>query len=294
MVSLSRLLVPPTWSHVGEALGRVHVGVRVLDHDIVRFGASSLLTRQAGMQTSAYLAGDLLIDTGFSHAEQAVVAALGERTIRAIACTHHHEDHTGNAAVLAQAHFPCPVYLRHPEERWTDGVGELLPYRQLYWGPVEDYQPEELPDELMLERTLEVIATPGHSRTHVVFYERRTGVVFSGDLLVSTGATALMTQENPYELVESLRRVADLEPRLLLSGHGLILEHPADRLRLKAERIEAAATKAVALHGQGVEESETIRRVFRGHWARERWGEWMTRGEFSRRNFVRAALRHAD
>jgi endoribonuclease LACTB2 len=295
MVLLSRFLVPPTWSHVGEALGRVRVGVRILDHDIVRFQASSLLSRQAGMRVSLYQVGDLLIDTGFSHAASAVLAALEGRTLRAIACTHHHEDHTGNAAALARRHG-CPVYLRHPEQRWTEGVAELLPYRQLYWGPAPDYQPEALagalPDELGLERSLEVISAPGHSRTHVVYHERRTGVVFTGDLLVSTGATATMSEEDPLQLAASLRRVADLEPSLLLSGHGLILEEPAEWLRLKADRMESAAAKVLRLHGQGVGETKITHRVFRGHWARERWGEWMTRGEFSRLNFVRAVLRH--
>ncbi len=293
MVSLPRLIVPPTWSRVGEALGRAHVGVRVLDHDIVRFQASSLLSRQAGMRVSLYLVGDLLIDTGFFHAASAVLDALAGQTIRTIACTHHHEDHTGNAAALARAHG-CPVYLRRPKQRWTDGVAEMLPYRQLYWGPVPEYAPLEMPEVFDGERTLEVLSTPGHSCSHVVFYERRTGVVFSGDLLVASGAAALMLQENPYELVESLRRVADLEPRLLLSGHGLILEHPSERLRLKADRIESAATKVLKLHDQGVVETEITHRVFRGHWARDLWGAWMTRGEFSRRNFVRAALRYAE
>jgi len=291
MVLLPRFSVPATWSHLGEALGRTRVGIRTLDHDIVLLQASSLLTRQMGMRVSLYLVGDLLIDTGFAHAEQAVVSALAQRVVRAIACTHHHEDHTGNAAALARAHRSCPVFLRHPAQRWSEGVGELLPYRQLYWGPAPDFAPEELPDELRLERTLEVIPTPGHSRTHVVFHERRTGVVLTGDLVVSAGASAVMAEENPYQLAESLRRVADLEPRLLLSGHGLILERPAERLRLKADRIESATTKVCQLHRRGVPEDEITRRVFRGHWARERWGTWMTRGEFSRRNFVRSALR---
>ena len=194
MVSLARFMEQPKWTGLGVALGRARVDVRVLEEGIVRFQASSLLSRQAGMRVSFYLVGDLLIDTGFSHASRSVVEALAARTIRAIACTHHHEDHTGNAGALARAHDACPVFLHRPLERWGEGVGNLLPYRQLYWGPVGEYTAQEMPDELALERRLEVIPTPGHSRTHVVLYERQAGVVFSGDLLVSTGATALMTE----------------------------------------------------------------------------------------------------
>lgn len=297
---------------------------RDLGDDILRLQVSSRLSRQAGMSVSLYLVGDLLIDTGFSHARDVVLAgvsdALAGRPLRAIACTHHHEDHTGNAAALAAAlgaplaaplgtslgaplaapQQGCPVYLRHPEQRRSEGVGVLPAYRQVYWGPAPDYAPRPMPDVLRLsggdargvgDRVLQVVPTPGHSATHVVFFEPRARVVFSGDLIVSSGASAIMAHESPDEIARSLRRVAALEPRRLLSGHGLILEDPAARLRLKAERIECAASAVRALHHRGAAPAEIAHRIFRGGWARERWGAWMTRGEFSRLCFVRAVLR---
>ncbi len=79
-----------------------------------------------------------------------------------------------------------------------------------------------MPDEIRgSERSLRALPAPGHSITHVALWEEATGTVFTGDLFIAPGASAVMTQENPYDLVESLRRVAAVEPRLMLTGHGL-------------------------------------------------------------------------
>ena len=88
--------------------------------------------------------------------------------------------------------------------------------------------------------------------------------------------------------------MADLRPKRLLSGHGLVLDDPADRLRLKADRMEKATDKVLRLRGQGVPLADIPRRVFRGGWAQDRWATFMTQGEFSRLNFVRAVLREAS
>lgn len=292
MVSILHPRFPLGWTALGGAMGGVRVRVDALPGDVVRIRASSRMTRQAGMTACLYVVGDVLVDTGFAHARRAILGALSGRDLRAIACTHHHEDHVANAGPLASAHG-CPVYLRHPGRRWSEGVGDLLPYRRLYWGPVADYDPLPLPDRLGEARPLDVVPTPGHSETHVVFHEPRAGVVLTGDLLVSSGAAALMTHESPSQIVQSLRRVAALRPRLLLSGHGLVIEAPAERLLQKADRMEQAAREVRRLHGEGVPMAEIPRRVFRGGWALERWGVFMTQGEFSRRNFVSAALREA-
>ena len=59
-------------------------------------------------------------------------------------------------------------------------------------------------------RRFEVIPTPGHARTQVALYERATGDVFTGDLVISPGAAAVLTWSNPWQEAESLRRVAAL------------------------------------------------------------------------------------
>jgi glyoxylase-like metal-dependent hydrolase (beta-lactamase superfamily II) len=68
-------------------------------------------------------------------------------------------------------------------------------------------------------RTVDVIPTPGHNQTHVVFYDDRTGILFSGDFLLP----GRLLIENAAAYHESALRVVDfLKTRPLthiLGGH---------------------------------------------------------------------------
>ena len=82
------------------------------------------------------------------------------------------------------------------------------------------------------------VATPGHSPGHVSFVRDRDRVVIAGDAVVTTrqeslvavasqrvelhGPPAYFTQ-NWYAAAQSVRTVADLEPTLLVTGHGVPL-----------------------------------------------------------------------
>jgi glyoxylase-like metal-dependent hydrolase (beta-lactamase superfamily II) len=129
--------------------------------------------------------------------------------------------------------------------------------------------------------------------TQVALYEAETGDVFTGDLFVSPGAAAVLSWGNPWQEAESLRRVAALRPKRMLTGHGLIAEDPASLLELKAERIEAAARRAVELISDGRRPRDVVREVFPNGQGKDRFFEWLTSREFSRLNFVLAAVRHA-
>ena len=54
-------------------------------------------------------------------------------------------------------------------------------------------------------RTVDVIPTPGHNQTHVVFYDYRTGILFSGDFLMP----ARLLIEDAAAFRESALRVAE-------------------------------------------------------------------------------------
>jgi glyoxylase-like metal-dependent hydrolase (beta-lactamase superfamily II) len=69
------------------------------------------------------------------------------------------------------------------------------------------------------DRTVDVIPTPGHNKTHIAFYDDRTGILFSGDFLLP--GRLLIDDTAAYH--ESALRVIDfLKTRLLthiLGGH---------------------------------------------------------------------------
>jgi glyoxylase-like metal-dependent hydrolase (beta-lactamase superfamily II) len=272
-------------------------GVRVrlddIGNEVTRIRMKSLGASLLGFKVDSYLVGNILIDTGFPYVQSPLLAVLEDRDIRAVCCTHNHEDHTGNCAAIAAAH-DCPVYLRHAEALWEEGVGVLAPYRRMWWGTVEPFEPQEMPEVVEVAgRRLRAVPAPGHSATQVALYEEATGDVFTGDLFVSPGASAVLVTENPWAAVASLRRVAALKPRRMLTGHGRSTDDPAPLLELKADRIEEAAMRAVELVAAGVPPRQVVRRVFVNGVGKDRFFEWMTSREFSRLNFVLAAVRHA-
>ena len=245
------------------------------------------------MDVSAYLVGDLLIDTGFAYVREPLMRALDGRSISMICCTHSHEDHTGNASALLAAH-DCPVYLRNADQLWDEGVRTLAPYRRTWWGRVTPFGPLEMPDVVESGgRRFRAVAAPGHSNTQVALFEEATGDVFTGDLFVSPGATAVLTWANPWEEARSLRRVAALRPRRMLTGHGLIIDDPTRLLERKADRIEAAGRSSVELAAAGVAPRRIVRKVFPRGRFKDRFLEILTSRQFSRLNFVRTAVRLA-
>lgn len=277
-----------------QSVTDVQLKPRALSSAVTQLRLSNRLTRLSGMIVTPYLVDDLLIDAGFTRAGDVLLRHLKGSALGAICCTHHHEDHVGSCGPLARVHG-CPVYLHNPGAVWEEGVERMLPYRWIYWGPPHPYSPEAMPETITSAsgRVLRAIRTPGHSRSHTVFFEEQRGLLFSGDLYISGGATAVMTHENPYQSIRSLRLVAELEPARMLTGHGLVMDRPAERLRDKADRIEAAAERAVELHSQGLETTEASRRIFGDERPKDRWMNFMTAGEFSRFNFVRASIAHA-
>jgi glyoxylase-like metal-dependent hydrolase (beta-lactamase superfamily II) len=81
-------------------------------------------------------------------------------------------------------------------------------------------------DEVAGFRVLEV---PGHSRGHVAYWRESDRVLIAGDVLnnmnVATGIPGLreplkIFTPDPARNRESARRLAPLEPRLVVFGHG--------------------------------------------------------------------------
>ena len=272
---------------------RVRVRLDDVGNDVTRIRMVSLGTWSLGFEVTAYLVGDILVDTGFSYVREPLLAALADREINLVCCSHSHEDHTGNCAAIAAAHG-CPVYLRHADALWEEGVRTLAPYRRFWWGSVEPFDAVEMPEVVESGgRSFEVIPAPGHALTQVALYEPATGDVFTGDLVISPGAAAVLTWGNPWQEIESLRRVATLRPRRMLTGHGLIAEDPAPLLELKAKRIEDAARRSVELISEGVAPRDVVDTIFPRGSFKDRFFEWLTSREFSRLNFVLASVRHA-
>jgi glyoxylase-like metal-dependent hydrolase (beta-lactamase superfamily II) len=128
---------------------------------------------------NTWLVGDsdevIVVDPGRD--ATAVLAAVSDREILAVICTHGHPGHVA-AALDVAARDETPVAL-HPKD--------VLAWREAHLGREPDIEMEEGGIFEVADVALEVLHTPGHSPGSVSLYCEQLGVVFSGDALLADG-----------------------------------------------------------------------------------------------------------
>ena len=182
---------------------------------LVTSGTFSLDGQTFDVDNNVWLLGDdeqvLVIDA--PHDPDAIAAAVGGRTVVAIACTHAHDDHVRSAPELAER-LSAEVLL-HPADcvLWDLTHPGTAPD-----GPLEDGMVLEVAGT-----RVHVLHTPGHAPGAVCFWVPELGAVFSGDTLFAggPGATGRSYSDFPT-ILESVRtRLLALPPETVVHpGHG--------------------------------------------------------------------------
>jgi glyoxylase-like metal-dependent hydrolase (beta-lactamase superfamily II) len=102
------------------------------------------------------------------------------------------------------------------------------------------------------DRTLDVLATPGHTRGHVVFIDGERGAIFAGDHVLphitpSVGIETRLDELSLHNYIGSLKVMLDLPALTILPAHGPVGGSSHDRTRslLQHHDDRLAATLAV-------------------------------------------------
>jgi glyoxylase-like metal-dependent hydrolase (beta-lactamase superfamily II) len=201
-----------------------------VDHAVSR-GTFSLDGETHEVDNNIWVVGDdqecVVIDA--PHDVDDILAVVGDRTIKAILCTHAHDDHVRVAPALrerANDGQGAPILL-HPDDRplWelthTDHLWDL-----------------DLEDGFLLTvggTTLRTLHTPGHAPGAVCFHAPELGCVFTGDTLFQGGPGATgRSYSDGDQIVESIRaRLLTLpDDTVVHTGHGDDTTIGAERARL--------------------------------------------------------------
>ena len=190
-------------------------GVFSFDHDFVE-GHNGIVL---GERTALAIDGGNYPKDGQAMAD--FIRARGFAADR-LALTHGHGDHILGAGPLAGgevfAQALTPQVMRRQIPGWAGRWGQ--PETQIEQGlcwPTITYS-----DELSLDlggKTVRFIPTPGHSEDGVSAWVEEDQVLIGGDAVV-TGIVPAIADGDGRVLEKSLRRLAQLDTKVLVPGHG--------------------------------------------------------------------------
>lgn len=200
-----------------------------------------------------------LIDSGYvGHAEQTLALldhALAGRRLARLVNTHCHSDHMGGNARVKARHG-CPIALPAGEAaivRPWDTRALLLEIADQRADRFDVDETFDDGDVLAIgDRRWQVIGAPGHDPHAVMFFDADERILISGDALWQNGFGVVFGAlwDNANALAETratLDRIAALDPRVVIPGHGPVFDDVEAALARAVSRVEFYARDIVAL-----------------------------------------------
>ncbi|MEO0690124.1 MAG: MBL fold metallo-hydrolase [Pseudomonadota bacterium] len=186
--------------------------------------------------TQTYVVGEIdgpdcaVIDPGPNDPAHidAIVAAVGGRSVSAIMCTHTHRDHSPAAAPLA--------------ERTGAPIIGCAPLILKVEGPRSDeafddtYEPDRVLEDGEQMRgtgwTLTAVATPGHTSNHLCFALEESGSLFTGDHVMGWSTSVVIPPDGDMgDYMASLEKLQAREDKVYHSAHGAAITKPKQLVR---------------------------------------------------------------
>jgi len=204
-----------------------------VDH-AVSSGTFSLDGETFDVDNNIWVVGDdsecVVIDAPHSVAD--ILAVVGDRRVKAIVCTHAHDDHVRVAPALRER-VVAPIML-HPDDKvlWELTHGDAETGDHLW--------DLDLADGVTLEvggTTLQVLHTPGHAPGAVCLYAPDLGCVFTGDTLFQGGPGATGRSYSDRGVIEASIRAKLFtlpDDTIVHTGHGADTTIGAERAALGA------------------------------------------------------------
>jgi len=184
-----------------------------------------------------YLLGDVLVDAGASFSRRQILKDLRGHTVSAHALTHAHADHQGASKKVCDE-LGVPFWVGEADADAAERP-ELIRERQpdklinkVFWKAMAG--PGHTVDRRLREGDevagFQVLDVPGHSAGHVAYWRASDGVLVLGDVMNNQNPLTGVPRglrlppsfftPDPERNRQSAKRLGELEPKLVLFGHG--------------------------------------------------------------------------
>ena len=183
--------------------------------------------------TQSYVVGQgkvAIVDPGPAEDRHldALIAAIADRPVTAILCTHTHRDHSPAAAPLARR-TGAPVIGCAPLTLRDDGPRADAAFDA-------DYQPDEILTTAGMVTgdgwTLRAVATPGHTSNHLCFELAEEKALFTGDHVMGWSTSVVSPPDgNMTDYMESMQTLLDRDDIVYYPAHGESVPEPQRLVR---------------------------------------------------------------
>jgi hydroxyacylglutathione hydrolase len=164
----------------------------------------------------------IVVDPGEAHPVHTTLRQMGLK-LTDIVVTHHHADHVGGVAELADAYRP----------RVWGPAHESIPRRQVALSEGDSIE--------LMDQRFSVIDVPGHTLGHIAFYAPEIGTLLCGDTLFACGCGRLF-EGSPAQMVESLTKLARLpDATRVYCAHEYTLANIRFARAVEPDNVELAA-----------------------------------------------------
>ena len=182
---------------------------------------------------NVYLIDDVMIDAATRWSGGRILRQIGDRKLSMLALTHVHADHQGVARAICER-YQIPLACHTADVPAMQGSRPVVPDNfairaatRIMGGP--PYPVARVLSDGDEIAGFRVVHAPGHTPGHIILFREHDRVAIVGDVLNGMNlATAWPGLHEPpgfftadaTENRRSIRRLADLEPRVLCFGHG--------------------------------------------------------------------------
>src|SRR5688572_9293126 len=186
-----------------------------------------------------------LIDAGVGKPEhlEAIAERLDGRPLVRVLVTHGHPDHASGVPAL--------------RERWRG-----LEARKWSLPGESGWLPLQNGDRIRAgDVWLNVVHTPGHAADHVCFWQPETRDLYCGDMMTATTTILVPPASRGGSLrayLDSLQRLADLDPATAWPGHGPVITTPVERIHEYLAHRAMRERQVVACLDEGVTDLDAI------------------------------------